>query len=169
MSDLTQEEIDRLIRCPKVISDPPRKEMAEDRGSLRNNMKLTAKAGQAEFFAFMRRNADFSENFSIGLEYCPRDGSGRICLLRCNGPHGGWIDDFHDPDPHFRYHIHLARAENIEAGFRAERGAEVTKEYASYQEALRYFVRRCQIGEAGKYFPELEHPHFDFERLEPQS
>ncbi len=165
---MTQEEIDRLIRCPKVISDPPRKEMAEDRGSLRNSMKLTAKEGQREFLAFMRKNVDFSENFSIGLDYCPRDGRGRVCLLRCNGPHGEWIDDFHDPHPHHGYHIHMARPENIEAGFRAERGAEVTKEYASYQEALCHFVRLCNIDEAVKHFPELEQlPLFD--DLEPRN
>ncbi len=169
MSDMTQEEIDRLICCPKVISDPPGKEMTEDHGSLRNSMRLTAKEGQGEFLAFMRKNVAFPENFSIGLDYCARDGSGRICLLRCNGPHGEWIDDFHDPRPHFGYHIHRARAENIEAGFRAERGAEVTKEYASYQEALQHFVRLCHIEEAAKYFPEIERPFLDFERPEPQS
>ncbi len=165
---MTPEEIERLIRCPKVISDPPKKEMAEDRGSLRNSMRLTAKEGQGEFLAFMRKNADFSENFSIGLDYCPRDGSGRVCLLRCNGPHGEWIDDFHDLHPHYGYHIHRARAENIEAGFRAERGAEVTGEYVSYEEALRHFVRLCNIEEAGKYFPELK-PLPLFDDREPQS
>jgi hypothetical protein len=43
-----------------------------------------------EFRAFMRRNEDLPEKFSIGLAFLAKDGSGEVVLLRCSGPHGGY-------------------------------------------------------------------------------
>ena len=36
----TQQEIDDLIGCPKVVSEPPKREMKLDRGHFRNDMRL---------------------------------------------------------------------------------------------------------------------------------
>jgi len=36
----TQQEIDDLIACPKVVSEPPKREMKLDRGHFRNDMRL---------------------------------------------------------------------------------------------------------------------------------
>jgi hypothetical protein len=68
----SQEEIDELIACPKAVSDPPRKEMQQDRGHFRNDMRLKSTDGKFEFRAFMRRSEDFPENFSIGLAFFHR-------------------------------------------------------------------------------------------------
>ena len=68
MKTYTQTEIDELIHCPKVIMDPPRKEMRLDRGSRRNDMGLASENGKRRFSVFMRVNEAFRENFSIGLE-----------------------------------------------------------------------------------------------------
>jgi hypothetical protein len=38
-----------------------------------------------EFRAFLRRSEDLPENFSIGLVFLPKDGTGEVPLLRCNG------------------------------------------------------------------------------------
>jgi len=35
---------------------------------------------------------------------------------------------------------------------RAERTAYITKEYASFQDAIGYFIKKCNIIEAEKYF-----------------
>ena len=36
----TQQEIDDFIGCPKVVSEPPKREMKLDRGHFRNDMRL---------------------------------------------------------------------------------------------------------------------------------
>jgi hypothetical protein len=154
----SQEEIDSLISCPKVIAEPPRREMRSERGSKRNNMELRSTQGDLEFSVFMRINEDFSENFSIGLNYSPRDERGTLCLLRCNGPHGDFIGVSPSSQPHFRFHIHRAKADNIEAGLKAERGGEPTDGYASYKDALAFFLQEINVVNALEFFPELSQP-----------
>ena len=89
------------------------------------------------------------ENFSIGLIYFPKDIRGEIHLLRCNGPHGPHVlFDHHD-----RFHIHKANPDNLALGIKAERTANITKEYASFQDALGFFLKRCNIKDVEKHFP----------------
>ena len=104
-------------------------------------MRVASDDGSREFSVFMRQNTDFPENFSIGLVYLPRD-EDRIILLRCNGPHDAHVNDFQNPIPHFRHHIHRASEEAIAAGWPAERFAGITEEYASYEGALRPNYRK---------------------------
>jgi len=122
----------------------------------RNDAKLTASNEiKGEFVMFMRQSEDFPENFSIGLKYYPHDGRSAITLLRCNGQHGNFNKSF-DPDhPHSYYHIHRANEDAIEAGETAEKGAYKTEEYASFEEALQYFVKAINLNaqDAQKYFP----------------
>ncbi len=145
---LSDPEIEKLIVCPKRIIEPPKKEMQLVNGHWRKDMKLQSVDEECDFSVFMRKNEDFEENFSIGLIYKPRDIKGEIPLLRCNGPHGPHVlFDHHD-----RFHIHKADQENLASGIRAERTAYITREYASFQDALGYFIKKCNIIEAGKYF-----------------
>jgi hypothetical protein len=150
MKDYTKEELEDLIGCRKQIIEPPKKEMVIDRGYSRNGMRLQSQDGNHDFEVFIRINDDFEENFSIGLIYFPRDERGDIHLLRCNGPHGP-----HREIEHHRnfYHIHLADPEKIKSGLKPERSAYLTGEYASFQEALIYFIRRCNIKDVEKHFP----------------
>lgn len=85
----SQNDIDELISCPKNISEPPKRELKLVGADWRNNMTLVASGRAGEFRVFFRRSEDFVEAFSVGLCYDPKDGSGEITLLRCNGPHGG--------------------------------------------------------------------------------
>ncbi len=153
MALLSQTEIQYLIGCQKVVSDPPRREMLLDRKSFRNDMRLTSRDGDHYFHAFFRQSEEFPEDFSVGLDYLPRDGSGSVCLVRCNGPHGEHVNSIDDPSPHHDFHIHFARQENIEAGLRAEKYAENTKEFGTFQDAIRYFLQYCNIEDAERYFP----------------
>lgn len=148
----TQDEIEELIVCPKFVSEPPRKEMRQDRGHFRNDMRLKSTDEKYEFRVFIRRNEDFPENFSIGLAFLPKDGTGELILLRCNGPHGAFNDHFDPEHPHFDFHVHRASASMIEAGLRAEKFGEVNRDFASYEEALQYFVRNANITDARTYF-----------------
>lgn len=163
----TQQEIDDLIACPKVVSEAPKRDMRLDRGHFRNDMRLKSTDDKLEFRVFMRRSEDLPENFSIGLAFLAKDGSGELVLFRCNGPHGGYNDSF-DPDhPHWDYHIHRASAETIEAGLRPERTATINRDFASYEEAVQYFLRAANITDAGTYFADLAQGKLHFLDEEP--
>jgi hypothetical protein len=151
----SQDEIDDLISCPKVIIEPPKKEMRSERGTRRNNMELRSAEGDLEFSVFMRINEDFPENFSVGLNYSPRDERGTLCLFRCNGPHDHLVGTVSTFKAHFGFHVHRAKAENIEAGLRPECGGELSEGYASYRDALAFFLRRINVINALEHFPEF--------------
>ena len=136
MDQLTKQDIEDLIHCRKKIIEQPKKEMSLSDGHWRNGMKLQSENGEHDFIVFMRKNEDFEENFSIGLICLPKHVKGDILLFRCNGPHGPHISfDHHD-----RHHIHIANE---------------TEEYASYWDALGYFLRECNIMGAEKHFPDV--------------
>ncbi len=149
----TDEDLDRLIVCSKRVSLPPRKEMRTVGQMLRNDMSLESLDGKHAFRVFMRQSQQFAENFSVGMDYLPKDEPGSFCLLRCNGMHGG-----HKVHPHhLNCHIHRSTAEDINAGLRIERHIEPTGEYAAFRDALRYFLRKVNIqaSDLSKYFPGL--------------
>lgn len=164
MSDWTQAQLDALIVCPKRITVPPKAKMAAERGSLRNGMELASADDKHRFRVFMRINEAFPENFSIGLVVLAKDAEGvvEIHLIRCNGPHEGPVEPAGTPTGvpnwHFGYHIHRAKADNLDSGLRAERGAETTKEYGSFQEALAYFLKTCGVQGCEAYFKDLMEP-----------
>lgn len=166
MKEWTQSEIDALLACPKRITTNPRRQMLSERGSKRNGMDLESVDGQHRFRAYMRINETFHENFSIGLEYIGAEPGGGFHLIRCNGPHEGTATTGpSSPSHHAGYHVHRARADNLEQGFRAERGAEMTNEYGSYREALAYFLRVCGIQGGDAHFKDdletLPYPETD--------
>ncbi len=90
-------------------------------------------------------------NFSVGLDYSPKEEKGTICLLRCNGP-GGNLQIPH----HSSFHIHLATAKTINAGLKPESNIEPTDEYATLEQAIQYFIKTIHLltSDCVKYFPE---------------
>jgi hypothetical protein len=163
----TQKEIDDLIACPKVVSDPPKKEMKPDRGHFRNDMRLESTDGESEFRAFLRRNEDFPESFSIGIVYLPRDGTSEVTLLRCNGPHGEYNESFDPSHPHYDFHVHRANAEMIESGQRPEKIAVASKDFASFEEAVHFFLKTTNIADATAHFADILQQKFPFAQPEP--
>lgn len=152
----TDDEFTRLIDCAKRIAQAPRKDMRTEGQMQRNEMELESLDGTYLFRVFMRQSLQFSENFSIGLNYSPKDEPGSFCLLRCNGMHGG-----HKAHPHHLHcHIHRSKAEDINAGLRIERHIEATTEYAAFRDALRYFLLRVNVQSAdlSQYFPGITRP-----------
>lgn len=115
MRSYTQRELDELISCPKIITEAPKRQMRLEGSQRRNDMRLREKAGNRDFGVFMRMHDEFQENFSIGLKHDPRDGSGEVILLRCNGPHGEYNNRFDASHPHTEYHVHRAREAAITA------------------------------------------------------
>lgn len=103
----------------------------------------------------MRTHSVFDENFSIGLVYVPKDGSGEMVLLRCNGPHGEYNASFDPQHPHTEYHVHRASEEAIRAGLRPEKRAQRTNAFASYREAVAFFLNEIHVTEAAVHFPDV--------------
>lgn len=151
-----QKELDELISCPKMLSEPPRRDLRLVGADWRNDMKLVSEGQPGEFSAFFRRSDEFPENFSVGLIYDPKDGSGEITLLRCNGQHGVFNGTFDPRHPHWGYHVHRATEQALNAGLKAEKYASTTTEYASYEQAVQYFLKLINLDstEARKHFPD---------------
>jgi len=122
----------------------------------RNDCKLVANGVEGEFSVFIRRSEDFPENFSIGIVYEPKDGSGEITLLRCNGQHGIFNSSFDPHHAHFTYHIHRASETAIAHGFKPEKFAENTEDFASFEGAVQHFVKLINLdpADARRYFPD---------------
>lgn len=157
--EFTDKQINELIKCEKKIIQPPFKELKEEKGYFKNNFTLESNDGKEQFRIFIRVNSSFKENFSIGIDYNPREEKGSYCLLRCNGRHGE-----HQLFPHHQFfHIHTAKAESINTGIRPEFYIEETDKFASYEEALHYFLLRINLNqvEKEKYFPLPQPSLFD--------
>lgn len=160
MKEYEQKEIDLLIKCEKEIVEPPRKEMKIERGSKRNSMKLKSRKGDCFFRVFMRQSVTFPEEFSIGLQYLPVDEKEDLMLIRCNGKHSTYKEGH--PPHHYVFHIHKAKEDNIKKGKRPEFGGEMTKEYASFEQALSYFLKLVNVINAGEHFNDIDQIEIDF-------
>jgi len=150
----TDEFINQLFSCPKIFVDHPLKEYREDRGHMKKNFTLQSEDGQFFFKGFIRYNIRFPENFSVGLDYNPREEKGTICLLRCNGNHG---ENVVFPD-HSTCHIHRATAHTINEGLKPESNIEETIAYMNVEEAIQYYIKLINIDsvEAEKNFPPMQ-------------
>ena len=109
----TTEIIDELIARPKRVSKSPPKEFKEENRHRRKDMELEGIEG-GEFFVFIRQSLEFSEDFSLGLQYI-LDGK-RILLVRYNGQHEQTDDVIKLELLHFQYHVHKASPENLNNG-----------------------------------------------------
>ena len=166
MKEHTQTELDELITCPKKFAEPPRRELRLEGNQRRNDMRLRSRDGDREFRVFVRMHDEFNENFSIGLVHLPKDGSGELVLLRCNGPHGEYNAHFDPQHPHAEFHVHRASEEALRAGLRPEKRADRTEHFASYSEALSYFLREVNIIDAAAHFPDSSQTSLPFEEQE---
>ena len=152
---LTNQLIDDLITEQKIVSVPPKRDFKEDSIQSRNDFELTSSDGTKHFSVFIRIHNEFRENFSIGLIYYPSE-SPSIMLFRCNGNHGEVVENPLKPIPHFTYHTHKMTIEDYERGLNMDpKFSEITKEYASYEQALSYFCRKVNITDASDYFPNI--------------
>ena len=103
------------------------------------------------FRGFIRYNFKFIENFSIGLDYNPKEEKGTICLLRCNGPGGNKQIQHHSS-----CHIHRATADTINAGLKPESNIDATDEYATLEQAIQYYIKIINLNKNDRlnYFSE---------------
>jgi hypothetical protein len=166
---MTDAEIQRLLKLPKQVSEPPTKNWRIEELHRRKDFRLASKDGEARFRGFARQHSRFPENFSVGLEYEPDDGTEGIILIRCNGPHGDFNRASDPTHPHYHPHIHMATAAAIEAGQRAENRAAITHEFSTLKEAIRYFLSAVEVdvNDQARYFQDdLRLTLFDMAELE---
>jgi len=155
----TDEFINQLFQCVKIFIDSPPKDYQEVRGHMKKNFTLQSVDGQFNFKGFIRYNVRFPENFSIGLDFNPKEEKGTICLIRCNGDHG---ENAAHPY-HSSFHIHRATAFTINEGLKPESHIEETNAYSGLEEAIQYFIKFIAIdnSQAEKYFPPKQLTLFD--------
>jgi hypothetical protein len=149
MLGLEAQMIQELISCEKKITDPPKKDLVLKNRSFRNDMKLSSLDGTYSFSVFLRISEDFQEDFSIGLMYISKEGK-LYMVFRCNGPHGETVSEYRSQTPHFGYHTHTILPDSSFA-----MNPVITEEYATYQDAIAYFIKICNIIGAEQYFPFL--------------
>lgn len=154
MRAYTQQELDALIGCPKVVTEPPRPTMIAESGQKRNGLKLRSEDSADEFAVFIRINEDFHENFSIGLRHLPV-GEESAILLRCNGDHGVHQNQVVNADQIDGVHIHYTTEAALQAGLKLENYAKPTSAYATYEDALRHFLRIINVLHPEKHFPQI--------------
>jgi hypothetical protein len=145
---MTIEEARYLIVCPKEVTEKPSANYRIDRSYRRKDFTCSSIDGTHLFKAFIKVNEEFIENFSVGLTYLAKDGTGSLILMRCNGRHGP-----HAIWPHHNtFHIHFLDEESLVSGVYAERHIEETSEYTNVEEATWYFVNKVGILNPNKYF-----------------
>lgn len=147
----TDQLIEELIKCPKIIVDSPRSGSGVRSGFIKRICSLQSDDNEHNFDCFITQNQTFIENFSVGLSYNPMDTKGKIVLLRVNGSHGGTAVYPHHASPH----IHLATAERINLGLRPEGKIIETDKYVTFEEAIQYFFSYINLdaNDRRKYFP----------------
>lgn len=154
----TNEEIHKLIRCNKIVTANSTKDLQPKYKYLRNDYKAESTTEpKQKFQIFIRVSQELPEDFSIGLNHINEEGKS-ICLVRCNGKHGSHRNHKPGAISFFDFHIHTATAEAIAADEKPEQYAEITSEYATWQDAVRHFCQLTHITNAADYYPFLTQP-----------
>lgn len=123
---LTDKDIDDLIRLPKRISNPAAR-WQDKPGHRQRNFNIVA--SNHSFILYLRQNLFDDKDFSCGLKVIKPDGQ-PLTLLRYNG--GGHIHG----DIKFACHIHMATEQAILSGSKPESHAEATAQYRTLDGAL---------------------------------
>lgn len=147
-----------LIAMPKAIIDAP-KLVKESRATfIKKGFTMSSIDDKYSFNGFITQNRVFTENFSVGLVYNPKNEKGSIVLLRVNGAHGGTDIDSH----HAHCHIHTATAERINSGLKPEGHIEITTAYAMLEDAIQFYLDTIglSIADRNKHFPRPERDLF---------
>lgn len=157
---MTEAELGDLISCPKQITRAtPARGYKESGGHRRRDLEVESSADRA-YSVFIRQNAEFIENFSVGLRYNTRKKHmGMVTLVRYNGPHG---EESRSEDGHYAApHIHRITAAEMNSGNTEpqEKHREVTGRFSSLEEALVVFFEEIGVQNYSRHFPELSQPN----------
>ena len=150
VQELTDNEIDNLIKCPKVIREDKFQKIkfVEKDGSKRFDLDVESQTDDCEFEIFCRQAVDDPMDFSVGLVVTFQDGS-IIKLMRCNGLHGEHRNRIEKTKLKGK-HIHIATERYIRKGFDAEAFAiAIDDDYDNVESAFDCLVTKCNIDVEG--------------------
>lgn len=139
---LTDEEIERLLRVEKRITNPRAREK-EQKGSRQINYE--AESEDEKFQVFFRQNKRLVEDFSCGLIYVASSGT-KIMLTRYNGsshPHSNPLES--GKKLMQACHIHRATRRYMEIGRKSEHYAETTDRYTNVDGAFLALLTDCNV------------------------
>ncbi|MFY3300226.1 DUF6978 family protein [Achromobacter xylosoxidans] len=148
---LTDEQIDRLLRMPKQVTNPKARKKVQ-RGSEQINYDVVGDG--ARFQLFVRQNQRLENGFSCGLLLLSDSGE-KVVLTRYNGSdheHRNPLDKERKM-PHC-CHIHRATQRYMEAGRKAEHYAEATDRYSSVDGALLALISDCNVSGLSPQHPD---------------
>ena len=152
MLSFTDADFEKLITCPKKVIVAPKLSLKLENRNFRNSMEIISVDDEQKFKVFIRISEKFQEDFSIGLRYFPpNQPEGQ--LIRFNGPHEPF--DLTTKDLHYAPHLHILPASDYNSGIRRKdpRKKIRANEYSTYEEAIRYFIKYCNITNA----PEIKY------------
>lgn len=151
---LTQQFLDDLITCKKVVSKVERKKMVHENRHYKNTATLSSIDNKYTFSMFIRVSDEFKEDFSVGLIWTnPNEFIGissNIILLRCQGPHDGKKPE--NFDIHHSFHIHKISVNDIEEKrYKKPSNRFSVEDFSSFEEAAWYFAEHCNIIDIEKH------------------
>lgn len=145
---LTDDEIQRLIECPKQFVSKPREPQHLGKNVQQKFMVRASETG-TEFTVFIAWSQMQPQDFSIGLMF------GDSLLRRVNGFHGTTRAGFYAAEHHAVPHTHTLTMKDIESGRQAKPSkiTEVSGAYVDLTGARVYFFKSCGITGYEEYFP----------------
>ncbi len=141
--EITDAEIDKLIRCHKRATNKPRTTI-DFRHKKRNYTLQAADYPDIKFTLYYRQNTEDEEDYSVGLLAHFPDGSD-LTLIRFNGSSHIHPNRIENTEIKWQTHIHIATERYIHLQAKAEGYAIETNEYQSVDEALQYATKYCNI------------------------
>lgn len=151
---LTDEFLQELIICPKIVLKADRRNMVLSNRHSKNNIYLASTDNRYKFKMFMRKSCEFIEDFSIGLVWTNANEfvniSKNIILLRCQGPHDGKKPL--SVDIHHSYHTHEITVDDIQnKRYSNPSNRNQTTEFSSFEQAVLYFIVKCGINNISEF------------------
>lgn len=145
---LTDAEIQRLIRCPKVFVNKPR-EASKVNKNFYQKFSVKEEATGNCFEVFISWSQKMPMDFSLGLMF------GDNLLFRANGFHGTTRAGYFQTEHHAYPHTHTLTEADILAGRKAKPShvEDVSGEYIDLFTARLYFCKYCGILGYEEYFP----------------
>jgi hypothetical protein len=142
-SSLTDEIIESLLRCEKIIKSKRAKETPKAKHKERN-IDVISSDGLQDFTLITRQSTMIADNYSCGLLW-HATATQKIILTRYNGSdhvHGNPIEG---AEFGFECHIHVATERYIAIGKKIEHYAEQTSRYNTLDGAITCLMADCNI------------------------
>ena len=143
----SNEHINELIVCEKVLKSKPKKPVEKNR-NLDQRSDVYGKDNDELFRVFVTQSTQMQQEFSIGLMY------ENHLLIRVNGFHGTTKAGFYTAEHHKYPHAQILTEEDIKSSreLTPSHIEDLTGKFSNLSYALLYFFERCNIINYQGYF-----------------